>query len=82
MSRCAHPRGHSHFDYLSAEVTKGVAHVGIESGLPVIYGVVTCDTIEQAVERAGTKAGNKGADAAMAGIEMANLLREMEARRP
>lgn len=74
--------GTPHFDYLSAEVTKGVAHVGLESGLPVIYGVITCDTIEQAIERAGTKAGNKGAEAAMAGIEMANLLREMGDRRP
>lgn len=70
--------GTPHFDYLSAEVTKGVGQVGLESGIPVIYGIITCDTIEQAIERAGTKAGNKGADAAVAAIEMSNLLREME----
>ena len=62
-----------HFDYVSAEVSKGVAMVGLESEIPVIFGVVTTDTIEQAVERAGTKAGNKGWDAAMAAVEMANL---------
>ena len=62
-----------HFDYVSAEVTKGVALAGIESGVPVIFGVITTDTIEQAIERAGTKAGNKGWSAAMAAVEMANL---------
>jgi 6,7-dimethyl-8-ribityllumazine synthase len=62
-----------HFDYVSAEVSKGVAMVSLESEIPVIFGVVTTDTIEQAIERAGTKAGNKGWDAAMAGVEMANL---------
>jgi 6,7-dimethyl-8-ribityllumazine synthase len=63
-----------HFDYVSAEVTKGVAVVSLESDLPVIFGIVTTDTIEQAIERAGTKAGNKGWSAAMAAVEMANLM--------
>ena len=63
-----------HFDYVAAEVAKGVAHVSIATGVPTLFGVVTTDTIEQAVERAGTKAGNKGADAAVSAIEMANLL--------
>lgn len=62
-----------HFDYVAAEVSKGVAAVGLESGKPVIFGVLTTDTIDQAIERAGTKAGNKGADAACAAIEMVNL---------
>lgn len=66
-----------HFDYVAAESSKGVVKVGMESGLPVIYGIITSDTIEQAVERAGTKAGNKGWDAAMAAIEMVNLYREL-----
>lgn len=65
-----------HFEYVAAEVAKGVAHVGLESGVPVIFGVLTVDNIEQAVERAGTKAGNKGWDAATSAIEMANLLKE------
>jgi 6,7-dimethyl-8-ribityllumazine synthase len=64
-----------HFDYVAAEVSKGVAHVGLDSGVPCVFGVLTTDTIEQAIERAGTKAGNKGYDAAVTGIEMANLLR-------
>ena len=64
-----------HFDYVSSEVTKGVAHVGLDTNTPVIFGVVTTDTIEQAIERAGTKAGNKGFDAAMTALEMANLLK-------
>ena len=63
-----------HFDYVSAEVSKGVAQVGLESGVPVIFGVITADTIEQAIERAGTKAGNKGWSAALAAVEMANLV--------
>ncbi|MCK5196098.1 MAG: 6,7-dimethyl-8-ribityllumazine synthase [Desulfobulbaceae bacterium] len=63
-----------HFEYVSAEVSKGVASVGLESGIPVIFGIVTTDTIEQAIERAGTKAGNKGWDAAITAIEMANLI--------
>ncbi|CAO0821029.1 6,7-dimethyl-8-ribityllumazine synthase [Desulfarculales bacterium] len=66
-----------HFDYVAAEVSKGVAQVGMQSGLPVIFGVLTTDTIEQAIERAGTKAGNKGADAARAAIEMVDLLRKV-----
>ncbi|MBJ6724212.1 6,7-dimethyl-8-ribityllumazine synthase [Geomesophilobacter sediminis] len=67
-----------HFDYVSSEVSKGVAHVALETGVPVIFGVLTTDTIEQAIERAGTKAGNKGFDAAMTAIETANLFKEME----
>ena len=63
-----------HFEYVSAEVSKGVAMVGLESEIPVIFGIVTTDTIEQAIERAGTKAGNKGWDAAITAIEMANLI--------
>ncbi|MGD9174284.1 MAG: 6,7-dimethyl-8-ribityllumazine synthase [Desulfobacterales bacterium] len=63
-----------HFDYVSAEVSKGIAQVSLESGVPIIFGVVTTDTIEQAIERAGSKAGNKGWSAAMAAVEMANLL--------
>ena len=63
-----------HFDYVSAEVSKGVAQVGLESSVPVIFGVITTDSIEQAIERAGTKAGNKGWDAAVAAVEMANLM--------
>ena len=63
-----------HFDYVSAEVSKGIAQASLESGVPIIFGVVTTDTIEQAIERAGTKAGNKGWSAAMAAVEMANLL--------
>jgi 6,7-dimethyl-8-ribityllumazine synthase len=63
-----------HFDYVAGEVAKGIAAVGLETGVPVIFGVLTTDTIEQAVERAGTKAGNKGFDAAMTAIETANLL--------
>ena len=64
----------SHYDLVCAEVTKGIASVGLDTGLPVIFGIVTTDNIEQAVERAGTKAGNKGFDAAMAAMEMVNLL--------
>lgn len=66
-----------HFDYVAAEVAKGVAKVGLDTGKPVIFGVLTTDTIEQAIERAGTKAGNKGYEAAVTAIEMANLLRQM-----
>jgi 6,7-dimethyl-8-ribityllumazine synthase len=66
-----------HFEYIAAEVAKGVAHVGLETGVPVVFGVITSDTIEQAIERAGTKAGNKGFDAATTAIEMANLLRSI-----
>lgn len=63
-----------HFDFVASEVSKGVAHVGLESQVPVIFGVLTTDTIEQAIERAGTKAGNKGFEAAMTAIEMVNLI--------
>lgn len=68
----------SHYDLVCNECAKGVAQVGLEAGLPVLFGVVTTDTIEQAIERAGTKAGNKGYDVACSGIEMANLLRNIE----
>jgi 6,7-dimethyl-8-ribityllumazine synthase len=67
-----------HFDYVSAEVSKGVAMAGMESEIPIIFGVITTDTIEQAIERAGTKAGNKGWSAAIAAVEMANLFELME----
>jgi len=66
-----------HFDYVSAEVSKGIASVSLDSGIPVIFGVLTTDSIEQAIERAGTKAGNKGFEAAMTAMEMANLLQEI-----
>jgi 6,7-dimethyl-8-ribityllumazine synthase len=66
-----------HFEYVSAEVTKGIAQVGLNTGKPVIYGIITADTIEQAIERAGTKAGNKGADAAVTAIEMVDLLKHI-----
>ncbi len=66
-----------HFDYVAAEVSKGIAQVSLESGVPVLFGVLTTDTLEQAVERAGTKAGNKGYAAAEAALEMVNLLKEM-----
>lgn len=67
----------SHYDYVCAEVSKGIAHVSMDSGIPVMFGVLTTDTIEQAIERAGTKAGNKGFDCAVGAIEMADLLRKM-----
>lgn len=66
-----------HFEYVSAEVSKGVASVSLDAALPVIFGVLTTDTIEQAVERAGTKSGNKGWDAALAAIEMANIMKQL-----
>ncbi len=66
-----------HFDYVANEVTKGVAHVSLETEVPVIFGVLTTDSIEQAIERAGTKAGNKGFEAAVTAIEMVNLLRSI-----
>ena len=69
--------GTPHFDYVAGEVAKGVAMVALESKCPVTFGVLTCDTIEQAIERAGTKAGNKGSDSALAAIEMANLYRNL-----
>ena len=64
-----------HFDYVAAEVSKGVAHVALETGVPVAFGVLTTDSLEQAIERAGSKAGNKGWEAAMAAVETANLLK-------
>jgi 6,7-dimethyl-8-ribityllumazine synthase len=67
-----------HFDYVAAEVSKGVAHVGLQTGVPLSFGVLTTDTIEQAIERAGAKAGNKGVDAALAAMEMVNLLKGMK----
>ncbi len=70
-----------HFDYVAGECAKGIAGVGQETGVPAIFGVVTTNTIEEAVERAGTKAGNKGADAAMTAIEMVNLLKELSDRK-
>ena len=66
-----------HFDYVSNEVTKGIAKVSLDTELPIIFGILTTDTIEQAIERAGTKAGNKGYDAAITAIEMANLLKNI-----
>ena len=66
-----------HFDYVSNEVTKGIANVSLSTELPIIFGILTTDTIEQAIERAGTKAGNKGYDAAITAIEMANLLKKI-----
>jgi 6,7-dimethyl-8-ribityllumazine synthase len=69
--------GTPHFDYVCAEVSKGIAKVSMESGSPTIFGIITTDTIEQAIERAGTKAGNKGWDAAVTAIEMVNLLKTM-----
>jgi 6,7-dimethyl-8-ribityllumazine synthase len=66
-----------HFEYVSSEVTKGVAQVGMSAEIPVIFGVLTTDSIEQAIERAGTKSGNKGFDAAMSAIEMANIFKQL-----
>lgn len=66
----------SHYDYVCAEVSKGVASVGLQTGVPTLFGILTTDNIEQAIERAGTKAGNKGYDAACSAIEMVNLMRE------
>ena len=66
-----------HFDYVAGEAVKGIGHVAAESGVPVAFGVLTCNTLEQAIDRAGAKSGNKGFDAAMAAIEMANLMRQL-----
>jgi len=66
-----------HYDYLAADVTKGISAVALETGVPLAYGVITADTVEQAIDRAGVKAGNKGFEAAMTAIEMANLLKEL-----
>ncbi len=70
--------GTPHFNYIASEVSKGVAQVGLQTGVPTIFGVITTDTIEQAVERAGTKAGNKGAEAAASAIEMADLMENLQ----
>jgi 6,7-dimethyl-8-ribityllumazine synthase len=67
-----------HFDYIAAEVSKGIAQISLSSKMPVIYGVLTTDTIEQAIERAGTKSGNKGFDAALSAIEMANIYKQID----
>lgn len=67
----------SHYDVVCAEVSKGIALVALQTGIPVMFGVLTCDTIEQAIERAGSKAGNKGYDCALSAIEMVNLLRQV-----
>uniref|UniRef100_A0A7V5XHK0 6,7-dimethyl-8-ribityllumazine synthase n=1 Tax=Thermodesulfobacterium geofontis TaxID=1295609 RepID=A0A7V5XHK0_9BACT len=66
-----------HFEYIAAETSKGIAQVMLETGIPVIFGILTTDTIEQAIERAGTKAGNKGAEAALAALEMVNLIKRI-----
>jgi len=66
-----------HFDYLAAEVSKGLAQTAMEFGVPVSFGVLTCDTLEQAIDRAGAKSGNKGFDAAMSAVEMGNLMRQL-----
>ena len=71
--------GTPHFDYVAGECVKGLAHVTLKHGIPIAFGVLTVDTIEQAIERAGTKAGNKGAEAALSAIEMVNLLRQIGA---
>ena len=68
-----------HFDYVAGECASGLARIALESGVPIGFGVLTTDTVEQAVDRAGGKAGNKGADAALAALEMANLLRRLDA---
>jgi 6,7-dimethyl-8-ribityllumazine synthase len=70
--------GTPHFEYVAAEVTKGIAQVGLNTGLPIAYGIITADTLEQAIERAGTKQGNEGSKAAVTAIEMANLLNSIE----
>jgi len=67
-----------HFDYISSTVTRGIGAAGLESGIPVIYGVLTCDTVEQAVDRAGLKSGNKGFEAAMAAVEMVQVMKQLD----
>lgn len=74
-------RGHTpHFDYIASQVARGIAQVGLSSGVPTTFGVITADTLEQAVERAGSKAGNKGVDAVLSAIELTNLLTQIPAR--
>jgi 6,7-dimethyl-8-ribityllumazine synthase len=70
--------GTPHFDYIAGEVSRGIGKVSLETGMPVIFGIITADTLEQAIERAGTKQGNKGFEAAVSAIEMANLLRNLK----
>lgn len=70
-----------HFDYIASEAAKGIAKLSLEAGLPIAFGIITADSIEQAIERAGTKSGNKGKDAALNAIEMANLFKELKKRR-
>ena len=67
-----------HFEYVAGEVTKGIAHVSLQTGVPVLYGIVTADTLEQAIDRAGVKAGNKGFEAAMSAVEMVNLYKAVQ----
>jgi 6,7-dimethyl-8-ribityllumazine synthase len=75
--------GTDHYQYIAAEVSKGIAHVGLATGVPCIFGVLTCDNVEQAIELAGTKSGNKGSDAATTAIEMVNLIEQLpSARKP
>jgi 6,7-dimethyl-8-ribityllumazine synthase len=69
-----------HFDYVAAEAAKGIAHAGMETGTPVLFGIVTADTLEQAIDRAGVKAGNKGFEAAMSAVELANLYKEVNSK--
>ena len=69
-----------HFEYVAGEAAKGIAHVGLSTGVPTTFGVITADTLEQAIERAGSKSGNKGVDAAMCAIELVNLLRQLPSR--
>jgi 6,7-dimethyl-8-ribityllumazine synthase len=71
-----------HFEYVAGEVTKGIAHVSLQTGVPVLYGIVTADTLEQAIDRAGVKAGNKGFEAAMSAVEMVNLLKDVNREEP
>ncbi len=70
-----------HFDYIASEAAKGIARISVEQGLPIAFGIITADNLEQAIERAGTKSGNKGRDAALNAIEMANLFQELEKRK-
>ena len=79
LSRHGVQEAASHYDYVCAEVSKGIATVSLQAQIPVLFGVLTTDTIEQAIERAGTKAGNKGYDCALSAVEMVNLIREIEA---
>ena len=70
-----------HFEYIAGEVTKGIAQAGMETGVPVLYGIVTADTLEQAIDRAGVKAGNKGFEAAMSAVELVNLYKEVDSKK-